>query len=196
VTSFVTQPTLNFLTALASSKPTPAGGSAAAMAAAMGTGLLVKVAHIARRTCPEDERTALEEAIATLELLWRKLADAIDRDAEAYDRVVAVARGPAPVMPVQAALTLATEAPLDVMRLAVEALAMAPTVAAHSPSSVSGDVDTAVELVAAGLRGAFGCVKANLDGLHDRKYVAQARQTTRNLTRRARVAVAKTTRRR
>ena len=54
-----------FLDALASSEPTPGGGTAAAIAGAMGASLLMMVAGLSKsRTGTDEERVALAEAAA------------------------------------------------------------------------------------------------------------------------------------
>jgi len=55
----------DLLAAFASSEPTPGGGSASALASAMGASLLVMVASLPKtRSGSDDDRTALEGARA------------------------------------------------------------------------------------------------------------------------------------
>src|SRR5437016_12244632 len=83
-------PVRELLAAFSSPDPTPGGGSASALASAIGASLLVMVGSLAKtRTGAPEERTALDAAARTLAEVRDRLAAAIDADAAAYDRVVA-----------------------------------------------------------------------------------------------------------
>src|SRR5215510_13905484 len=79
----------DILAAFSSSDPTPGGGSASALASALGTSLLIMVAALPKtRTGADAERAALAAATPTLVDLRDRLTGAIDADTTAYDRVV------------------------------------------------------------------------------------------------------------
>ncbi len=110
------------LDAFSSSDPTPGGGSAAALAGALGASLLAMVAGLPKtRSNTPEERAALDAARAKILELRARLIDLIDRDAAAYDTVVAAYRLPkgtdeekaARKSAIQAALQLATSVPLE-----------------------------------------------------------------------------------
>ena len=83
------------LEAFASSAPTPGGGSASALAGAVGASLLLMVASLPKtRHGSVEDRSALTDAREALSPAARELAGLVDRDAEAYDRVVAAYRLP------------------------------------------------------------------------------------------------------
>ena len=69
------------------------------------------------------------------------------------------------------ALRLATDVPLGVMRLSVDAIKQAQAVAAHGHRAASSDVGVALALLQAGLEGARLNVRVNLGGISDRAYV-------------------------
>src|SRR3954454_18063645 len=80
----------DLLAAFSSPDPTPGGGSASALAAAVGASLLMMVAGLPKtRTGAAEEREALTASAAGLARLREALMEAIDRDAAAYDEVVA-----------------------------------------------------------------------------------------------------------
>jgi formiminotetrahydrofolate cyclodeaminase len=84
------QPLRQLLAAFSSSDPTPGGGSASALSAALGASLLMMVAALPKtRTGADTERRLLADAAAALGGIRARLTDAIDADAAAYDRVVA-----------------------------------------------------------------------------------------------------------
>ena len=172
----------DLLAAFASSSPTPGGGSASALASAVGASLLAMVAGLPKtRAGSADNRTALDQAAAALVEIRRELADAIDADTAAYDQVVAAYKLPktsvadkaARNAAIQRALRGATDVPLHVVRLSGQAIEAASTVAAHGHRGASSDVGVAIALLRAGLLGARLNVDINLDGLQDEAYKAQ-----------------------
>ena len=83
------------LAALASPDPTPGGGTAAAIAGAMGTSLLVMVAGLAKsKNNTDDEKAALANARAAIEPITSRLTELADADTAAFDAVMAAYRLP------------------------------------------------------------------------------------------------------
>ncbi len=171
----------DLLDAFSSSDPTPGGGSAAALASALGTSLLMMVASLPKtRSGSEAERTALAASAAVLGGLRDELTDAIDADTTAYMLVVASYRLPktsseekeSRQASIQAALRAATDVPLTVMRLSALALEEAVHVAAHGHRPAISDVGVAIGLLRAGLHGARLNAEINTSSLSDATYVA------------------------
>src|SRR6266511_4035281 len=85
----------DLLAALSSPAPAPGGGSASALASALGVSLLMMVAALPKtRAGTDEDKTALSSAAQTLAGIGAELAAAIDRDASAYEQVVAAYRLP------------------------------------------------------------------------------------------------------
>jgi methenyltetrahydrofolate cyclohydrolase len=173
-----------------SPNPTPGGGSASALSGAVGASLLAMVAGLPKpRTTTADEITRLTEAGARCASISDRLAHLMDRDSEAYERVVAAFRLPkgsedeksARGARIQDALRVATEVPLEVMRTCAEAIQLAPAVARLGNPNASSDVRVGLELLAAGLRGARLNVQINLESITDADYVAKTRDTADRL---------------
>jgi formiminotetrahydrofolate cyclodeaminase len=174
----------DLLAAFSSAEPTPGGGSAAALASAVGASLLVMVASLPKtRGNTDEERTALQGASTALTGLQHQLSDAIDADTAAYDQVVAAYKQPkttpeqqaARKAAVQRALRAATDVPLSVMRLSAAALEQAAVVAAHGLPSAASDVGVARNLLCAGATGARLNVEINLEGVRDAAYADAVR---------------------
>jgi formiminotetrahydrofolate cyclodeaminase len=170
------------LTAFSSPDPTPGGGSASALASAVGTSLLMMVAGLPKtRSGSDEDRAALAAAGRALADVRAQLTVAIDADTAAYDQVVAAYKLPkasadeqaARKAAIQQALRAATDVPLGVARLSVVALASAIAIAAHGHRAAASDVGVAVALLSAGARGARLNVEINIGGLSDADY-AQA----------------------
>lgn len=144
-----------FLDALASPAPTPGGGSAAAAAGAMAAALGSMVSRLAKMDPGmfEEDRKFFTEAV--------------DRDAEAFNQVMAAYKRPkderAPF--VEQALHGAAEVPLQVMERA-HALAQRLE-ALQIPARFASDLAVAKSLVAAARAGAWENVKINLESIND-----------------------------
>src|SRR6185503_14899048 len=137
------------LEALASPEPTPGGGTAAAIAGAMGTSLLVMVAGLAKsKNNTDDEKAALSKARAAIEPITAQLTSLADADAASFDAVMAAYRLPkatdqekaARTQAIQAALRGATEVPLRTLRACANALQQARVVADYGNPSAESDV--------------------------------------------------------
>ena len=181
-TSFAEMALADLIDAFSSTDAVPGGGSAAALAGAVGVSLLIMVAGIAKTKTGAPEETAdLAEASSRLHPLRDALVDLVDRDSVAYRQVLAAFRLPrvseadkaARTEAIDRATRAAIDAPLDVMRLCQQALRGAVIVASNGNRKASSDVGVAVELLAAALRGARLNVDINLTGLDDQAYTAQ-----------------------
>lgn len=177
--SFSARTLTQFFDDLASSAPTPGGGTASAMAGAMGASLLMMVAGLPKsRTNADVERTTLDACRATLGELRAALTRAADDDATAFDAVMAAYRLPKATDEEKAvrkaaiarAMRGATEAPLTTLGLSVQALACGVTVAQHGNPSASSDVRVAALLLKAAAEGAAANIRINLDGMTDTDY--------------------------
>ncbi len=180
-----------FLEAVAAPEPTPGGGSAAALAGALGASLLAMVAAMPKhRAASEEEVGSLRAAGAHCRDISAHLVRLVDEDSEAYAGVVAAYRLPkateaeqaARRTRIQAALTAAIEAPLGVMQGAADAAQAGVVIAAFSHPQTASDVGVALELLSAALRGAKLNVDINLDSVKDAAYVQAVRVKTGTLT--------------
>ena len=167
------------LAALASPDPTPGGGTAAAIAGAMGTSLLLMVTGLAKsRTNTDEEKTALTGARAALGPIAAELTRLADADAIAFEGVMAAYRLPkatddeklARTAKIQEALRGATVVPLETLRACAGAIAHGRTVAEHGNRSASSDVGVAIGLLKAAADGAAANVRINLASLKDESF--------------------------
>lgn len=180
----------SLLDAFSSADPTPGGGSASALSGAIAASLLSMVASMPKsKTNAVAEREALDEANTEIVKLRAALIELIDRDADAYDLVVAAFRKPkatdeekaARKAAIQDATRVATEVPLETMSACAGLIAIAKTVGAHGNSNAASDVAVAVELARAGLKGAHYNVEINLGGIADASLAASLRERANTL---------------
>ena len=172
------------LAAFRSPDPTPGGGSAAAVAGAIGSSLLAMVAALPKsRAASKEDAERLTAAGERCAALGVELEALVDRDSEAYALVMAAYKRPkgtdeekaARSGGIQAAVREAIAAPLAVMRACAAAAEQGVVVAALGNTSASSDVRVGFELLGAGLRGARLNVEINLDSVKDADYAAGIR---------------------
>jgi formiminotetrahydrofolate cyclodeaminase len=181
VTRFADLTVAQLLDALASPDPTPGGGTASAIAGAMGASLLIMVTGLAKsKTNTEDEKTALQAARLALEPLRAEMTRLADADSDAFDQVMAAYRRPkvtdeekaARTSAIQTALRQATVVPLETLRACAAAMPLAAQVAEAGNRSAASDAGVAVGLLEAAAAGAEANVRINLEGLKDEGFNA------------------------
>jgi formiminotetrahydrofolate cyclodeaminase len=155
----------------ASPAPTPGGGSAAALAGALGAGLVAMVCAMEKtRSGAASERQRLDEAAPRAREAGERLRRLVDDDTRAYDAVVAAYRLPrttdeektARKDEITRAMQRATEVPGLTARACLEVMALAVEVAAHGNPNALSDARTGAALAWAGLQGAVENVRINL----------------------------------
>jgi len=170
----------DLLDAFASPDPTPGGGSAAALLGALGASLLAMVAGLPKtKSNTPGERAALDAARTRLLELRKTLMDLIDRDAGAYDRVVAAYRLPktsdeekaARSRSIQAALQHATEVPLETLTVCGQVVEAGRTVATSGNPSAISDVTVGLQTLMTAMSGAMLNVQMNLGSVKDATFV-------------------------
>ena len=193
----------DLIDAFSSTDAVPGGGSAAAVAGAIGTSLLLMVAGLPKTKTGAPEETAdLAEASSRLHPIRDSLLELVDRDSHAYKQVMAAFRlttesdseKATRKQAIDWATRAATEAPLDTMRACQQALRGAVIVASNGNRKTTSDVGVAVELLLAALHGARMNVEINLSTLQDAAYAARVKTEVEELERDA-AADAETARR-
>jgi glutamate formiminotransferase/formiminotetrahydrofolate cyclodeaminase len=170
-----------FLDALASSAPTPGGGSAAAHAGAVAAAL---VAMVARLTIGKkkyaDVENQMNELAQKADALRAKFVAAVSADAQAFDAVMAAMKLPKESdaekatrqTAIDAATLRATRQPLDVARMAVETLGLAREAAQLGNTNAISDAGTGAAMANAALAGAALNVRINAHALGENKEAA------------------------
>ena len=183
--SYADMALIDLLDVFASNDPVPGGGSAAALAGAVGVSLLLMVAGLPKtRTGAPEETADLAEAAGRLRPLRDTLASLIERDSDAYSAVIEAMRLPkateadkqARRSAIDAAMRGAIDVPLDTMRACQQALRGAVVVARNGNPNASTDTGTAVLLLMAGLRGAALNVEVNLRSVADASFAERVSQ--------------------
>jgi formiminotetrahydrofolate cyclodeaminase len=182
----------DLLTAFEAPEPTPGGGSAAALAGAIGAALLAMGARLPKpRAATVEDATRLQAAGDRCAALAADLSVLVDGDSEAYQQVMAAYKRPkgsdeekaARSAAIQSGLRAATAAPLDVMRACAAAAEQGVVIAALGNPSAASDVQVGMELLGAALRGARLNVETNLGSIKDAAYVEAVKREAEEFAR-------------
>jgi methenyltetrahydrofolate cyclohydrolase len=198
-----------FLDDLASERPTPGGGGAAALSGAIGAAL---VSMVARLTIGKKNYEAVSEELeavnAKAERLRAELTRAIEEDVAAFNAVMSAYGLPRATdeekarraASIQAALKDATQAPSRAIKACFEVILLSATVAEKGNLNVISDAGVAVLCANAGLRSAALNVFINAKAIKDREFaekriaevnalLAKAAETTESVYRTVRAKI-------
>ena len=182
-----------FLADLASDSPAPGGGSVAALSGALAACLTSMVANLTiGKPKYAGAEADMRSVLARSEALRLELAQLIEEDTQAFDRVMAAMKLPKETAEdqasrsaaLQSALVDAALVPLDVMGKCVEVIALARVSAEKGNRNAVSDAGVAALMARAGTHAARLNVMINLPGIRSAEhsaFVARARALARDL---------------
>ncbi len=177
---YLEEPLHTYVDALASGRPTPGGGSAAALVGALGAALNSMVANF---TVGREKFAAVEEEVRELlargEGLRMELQHLTQADTEAYAVVSAAYKMPreteeqkaARDQAIQEALKRAAQVPLAAARACHEVLRIAAALVERGNPNLISDVGVAAKFALSGLECAVLNVEINLASIKDEEYI-------------------------
>jgi glutamate formiminotransferase/formiminotetrahydrofolate cyclodeaminase len=171
-----------FLDAVSAPTATPGGGSVAALAGALAASLGEMVAVLSRKK--KSQSAYAEDLSASSEAMRqaaRKLASAIDRDAQSYEAVMAALKLPKDgaeerarrEAAIERATRHAAEVPMETALAALEIFEKLVQLEAMAAPSMLSDVRVGRLMAVAAARSALENVAINLASLHDSSYVSE-----------------------
>ncbi|MHB8654412.1 MAG: glutamate formimidoyltransferase [Terriglobia bacterium] len=171
-----------FVEAVAADTPTPGGGSVSALAGALAAALGEMVCGITlRKKTLAAHHPSVREIQARLTGLRNRLMEAVDRDAESYEAVLAAMKLPKAteaeqirrVEAIESASKKAAEVPLETAQLAAEVSRLVDSLHPISAPQAASDLGVALAMAKASRRGAIENIRANLPSIHDTVWVRQ-----------------------
>ena len=173
-----------FSARLASREPTPGGGSAAALAGALGAGLVSMVCNFTvGREKYADVEEEMQGVLTRSEELRGELERAVEDDAAAYGGYAEAQKMPresdeerdARAAAMAAAMRASTVVPLEVAERCSELLRLAVRAAELGNRFLISDAAVGAELAAAARASAELNVRLNLGGVDDEEFVSGVR---------------------
>ena len=172
----------SFLDEVASESPAPGGGRVAALAGALGAALSAMVCNLTlnkeKFASVHDE---IEEVLERCEHTRERLTDIIDKDTEAFNKVMDAIKLPRDTeeeqkkrkKELQKALKGAALVPLETARLCAEVIELSKVVAQKGNQNSITDAASSAIIAEAGFRAAILNVKINLASIKDKKFVEE-----------------------
>jgi formiminotetrahydrofolate cyclodeaminase len=185
---------------VASGKPSPGGGAAAAQAAALGAALGEMIGHLTtgREKYSEVERE-VRDALNDLQPLRARLEVAAHDDASSFAAVMEARRMPqttedeklARLSEIEAALKGAATVPLEVAGVSVQVLELLETLAEIGNPNALSDAATGAQLALAAVASARYNVLVNTAGIEDEEFTQEHRSRADDLLERAKEIAAR-----
>jgi len=172
-----------FLDDLAGGDPTPGGGSAAAIAGAMGAALVSMVCNVTLgKKGYENVESEMRAILQESEKVRGRLTAMVAEDIAAFDGIMAAYKLPKATdadkavraAAIQACLRKATEVPLECARVCAEVIALSRRASEHGYLNVISDGGVGVLAGFTGLRSAALNVYINAPSLKDRAFAEAA----------------------
>jgi len=188
-----------FLNQVASTTPTPGGGSVAALAGALAAALASMVCGLSLAKADKGGDTGdLREALKSAERLRGQLTALVQEDASAYKGVLDAYRLPKATpaekekrsAAIQIGLKQAAAVPLLVAQQAVQVLQLLPLLLESGLPSAASDMGVAACMAQAAVKGAALNVRTNLRSLGDQALAASLEEQLASLEAQAMALVA------
>jgi formiminotetrahydrofolate cyclodeaminase len=172
----------DFLQKTASGTPVPGGGSVSALSAALGAGLTEMVANLTiAKKGYEAVENEMKEIAETAQNLREKLVTEVDKDANAYQDVLAAFKLPKTTeddktqraQAIQNAMKNAARVPLGVANDALQVMDLAEKVIRNGNRNAASDGAVGTMMARTAVLGALFNVKINLASVKDRAFVEE-----------------------
>lgn len=170
----------------ASSAPTPGGGSVAAVVACFGLAMTTMVCNLtADKEKYRDFASQVNEIRSNAGSLLQRLEELVQADMAVFDNYMAAVRLPHKTAVEQAArheakqqaLLAATEIPLDIARVCLEALQITARLARIGNKTAISDAGVAAEVCLAAFNSVLWSAEINLTMIADQDYVRRVQAT-------------------
>jgi methenyltetrahydrofolate cyclohydrolase len=169
-----------FLDELASTSPAPGGGSVAALSGALGAALSSMVCNLSiGKQGYEAVQDEITEILQRSEELRKQLTELIDKDTEAFNKVIEALKMPKETVDqkeyrqhtMQSAFKHAADVPLETARKCMQILDVARILAEKGNKNSISDAAVSALMAQTGLQAAMLNVRINLCSIKDTEYI-------------------------
>jgi len=169
-----------FLEETASSSPAPGGGSVAALAGSLAAALSTMVANLSiGKNTEEDQKIWLEEQATLGQSLMQNLKEGIDKDTDAFNKVMAAFKMPKATdedkkersAAIQEGMKGAADLPYETAKTSLAVMELSLKMLEVGNPNAASDAAVAGLMAYAGFKGAIYNVKINLSSIKDMAYV-------------------------
>ncbi len=179
-----------FLKELASDSPAPGGGSVAALNGALGAAL---GAMVCRLTIGKEEyekiQELMEKSLVIFDKLSMDLSQAVDKDANAFNGVMAAFKMPKNTdeekktrsVKIQEEYKVAAQVPLDTAKTCRLIIDQLLQIGAKGNQNALSDIAVGIQNAYSGLLGAILNVEINLPSIKDTKFVENTKKELKSL---------------
>jgi methenyltetrahydrofolate cyclohydrolase len=180
----------DYLDLLKSDSPAPGGGSVSALSGAQGLALMLMVADLTLTKEKYHAEHALCQKVKEAGLpIYQALAEAMDRDTDAYNMVFEAYKLPKETeedkavrsKAIRQANLLATQIPFEVMSQSYEGLQLVSKLVNHSNSNAASDLGVAATCLETAVKGGWLNVSINLPGVKDPESAKHFEETGKRL---------------
>jgi len=174
-----------FLNELASDSPAPGGGSASCVAGAMGAGLAAMVSRLTLgKKGYEELEPFFSEKISQLDIHYKKLTKLIDKDANAFNGVIAAFKLPKDTedaktkrsAKIQEEYKNAALVPMETVRTCKSVLDIILEIGTKGNKNALSDIAVAALNTLTGLKGAAYNVEINLPSIKDQEFNSKMKE--------------------
>lgn len=171
-----------FVGELASDSPAPGGGSVAALSGALGAGLISMVCNLTiGKNGYEAHEAEMKEIRGEAENLYNSLLERIDRDTEAFNKVMAAFKMKKDTEEekavrkeaIQKAFKEACDSPFAIAEECLAVIRLADRIVDKGNTNAMSDMGVAAAQALAGLEGAIMNVRINIPSIKDAAYVSE-----------------------
>jgi formiminotetrahydrofolate cyclodeaminase len=174
----------NFSDLLASTMPTPGGGSSAALEGALGSSLIMMVAGITMtKAAYMLRKEEMQNIVIEADSLRRYFLNLVDEDTAAYNQIMAARSTPEAVQKqaVQDALKAGVIVPFQILNAALQGLDLAKRISEDYYLHTASDLGLAVQSLKTAAQGADLTILINLRGITDTVFVYAYKQKTQQM---------------
>ncbi|MEL7566585.1 MAG: cyclodeaminase/cyclohydrolase family protein [Dehalobacterium sp.] len=187
-----------FMEELASDSPAPGGGSVSALAGSMSAALVAMVASLTKgKENYWTDQKELEDVLAEATNSKNQLLNCVDRDTEAFNRVMSAFKLPKSndeeklvrTQAIQSGLKAAIAVPLEVAESCIKVLRFTKILVYKGNPNALSDSAVAALMSYAGIQGAIFNIKINLNSVKDQSLISVIKEREEDICREAELII-------